>query len=80
MFLLVIGLILLALKVLELGPVASWSWYVIAAPFLLTVAWWAWAASMGYTQRKEMETMDKRKQDRIDKQRSALGIGPKKPR
>lgn len=80
MFLLVIGLILLALKVLELGPVASWSWYVIAAPFLLTVAWWTWADSMGYTKRKEMEKMDKRKQDRLEKHKEAMGIHPKKPR
>ena len=76
---LVIGLLLLALKVLEIGPVATWSWYIIAAPFVLTVAWWAWADSMGYTKRKEMEKMDKRKQDRIDKHKEAMGITPKKP-
>ena len=58
MFLLGIGLLLLALKVLENGVVGSWSWYVIAAPFLLTVAWWAWADSVGYTKRKEMEKME----------------------
>ena len=80
MFLLGIGLLLLALKVLEIGVVASWSWYVIAAPFLLTVAWWAWADSVGYTKRKEMEKMEKRKQERIDKHKEAMGISHKKPR
>ena len=80
MFLLGIGLLLLALKVLEIGPVAAWSWYVIAAPFVLTALWWAWADSVGYTKRKEMEKMDKRKQDRIDKHKEALGMAPKKPR
>ena len=80
MFLLGIGLLLLALKVLEIGAVANWSWYVIAAPFLLTVAWWAWADSVGYTKRKEMEKMEKRKQERIDKHKEAMGIAPKKPR
>ena len=43
-------------------------------------SWWAWADWSGYSKKKAMERMDKRKQDRIDKQRSALGIGPKKPR
>ncbi len=80
MFLLGIGLLLLALKVLEIGAVATWSWYVIAAPFVLTVAWWAWADSVGYTKRKEMEKMEKRKQERIDKHKEAMGIAPKKPR
>ena len=80
MFLLGLGLLLLALKVLEIGAVANWSWYVIAAPFLLTVAWWAWADSVGYTKRKEMEKMEKRKQERIDKHKEAMGTAPKKPR
>lgn len=72
MFLLGIGLLLLALKVLEIGAVANWSWYVIAAPFLLTVAWWAWADSVGYTKRKEMEKMDAIRENRLQKQREAL--------
>ena len=80
MYLLGLGLLLLAQKVLEIGAVANWSWYVIAAPFLLTVAWWAWADSVGYTKRKEMEKMEKRKQERIDKHKEAMGIAPKKPR
>ena len=80
MFLLGLGLLLLALKVLAIRAVANWSWYVIAAPFLLTVAWWAWADSVGYTKRKEMEKMEKRKQERIDKHKEAMGIAPKKPR
>ena len=66
MFLLVIGLALLALKVLEIGPVATWSWYVIAAPFVLTVAWWAWADGTGYTKRKAMDRENRRRDARID--------------
>ena len=80
MYLLIVAVILTVLKYMEIDPVASWSWYVIAAPFLLTVAWWAWADSMGYTKRKEMEKMDKRKRDRITKNKEALGIQPRKPR
>ena len=80
MFLLGIGLLLLALKVLEIGAVANWSWYVIAAPFLLTVAWWAWADATGYTKRKAMEKMDQRRKDRINKQKESMGMGPRRPR
>ena len=76
MYFLILGLVLLAMKYLEFGPVANWSWTVVLAPFALAALWWAWADWSGYSKKK----MDKRKQDRIDKQRSALGIGPKKPR
>ena len=78
MFLLGIGLLLLALKVLEIGAVANWSWYVIAAPFLLTVAWWAWADSVGYTKRKEMEKEEQKKIARITKAKEAMGQGPRR--
>ena len=58
MYLLGIGLVLLALKYLEIGPVAAWSWWVIFAPFAAAVTWWAWADSTGYTKRKAMELED----------------------
>jgi len=40
----------------------------------MAVAWWAWADNSGYTKRKEMDKMEKRKQDRLDKQRDAKGL------
>ena len=70
-----LGLLLLTLKYLELGPVALWSWYVVLAPFGLAALWWAWADSSGYTKRRAMEKLQKRKQDRIEKQKDALGLG-----
>jgi len=80
MYFLGLGLVLLAMKWLELGPVVGWSWWIVMAPFALAVAWWAWADSSGLTKRREMDKMDKRKADRIDKQREALGLGTKKRR
>ncbi|KQM80084.1 TIGR04438 family Trp-rich protein [Xylophilus sp. Leaf220] len=80
MYFLGLGLVLLAMKWLELGPVVGWSWWIVLAPFALAVAWWAWADSSGLTKRREMDKMDKRKADRIDKQREALGLGTKKRR
>lgn len=74
MYLLLIGIAGLLLKYLEIAPVASWNWLVVLSPFALAVVWWAWADATGYTKRKEIEKMDKRKQERIDKQRDALGM------
>ncbi|MGH6626368.1 MAG: TIGR04438 family Trp-rich protein [Burkholderiaceae bacterium] len=80
MYLLGIGLVLLAMKYLEIGAVASWDWWVVLAPFGLAVAWWSWADWSGYTKKKAVQKMDRRKQDRIDKQREAMGMNLKKRR
>jgi small Trp-rich protein len=78
MYLLGLGIILLAMKYLEIGPVAMWSWWVVLAPFALAAAWWTWADHSGYTKRKAVERENARKQARLDKQREALGLGTKK--
>ena len=80
MYLLGIGIILLLLKYLEIGPVADWTWWVVLAPFALAVAWWTWADWSGYTKRKAVEREDARKQARIDKNREQLGLGSKRAR
>lgn len=74
MYLLGIGIVLILLKYLEIGPVAAWSWLWVLSPFGLAVAWWSWADATGYTKRKVMEKEDQRKQDRIDKNRAAQGL------
>ncbi|CAN5507353.1 hypothetical protein BH10PSE16_BH10PSE16_17950 [soil metagenome] len=78
MYFLIIGVLGLVLKYLEIGPVASLNWWLVSSPFALAVVWWAWADSSGYTKRKEIEKMDDRKQKRINKQRTAMGLAPKK--
>jgi small Trp-rich protein len=80
MYLLGVSLLLLLLKYMEIGPVATWSWWVIVGSFGATAAWWWWADATGYTKRKAMEKMDQRKQDRINKNKEALGMRPRKPR
>ncbi len=74
MFFLIVGVIGMLLKYLEIGPVATLDWWIVLIPFGLAVLWWWWADASGYTKRKEMEKMDKRKQERIDKQRDAMGM------
>ena len=78
MYLLGLGVILLVLKYLEIGPVALWAWWWVLAPFALAVVWWSWADWSGYTKKKAMEKEDARKQARIDKSRESLGLGSKK--
>ncbi|MBB3176070.1 TIGR04438 family Trp-rich protein [Variovorax sp. Sphag1AA] len=73
MWFLGLGLLAVALKVLEVGVVATWSWWVVLTPFALAIAWWAWADASGYTKRKVVEKENARRQERIDRQRSRLG-------
>ncbi len=80
MYLLGLGLVLLVMKYLEIGPVAAWAWWLVLTPFGLAVLWWTWADSSGYTKRKAMEREDARRQARIDKNREAIGTLAKKKR
>jgi small Trp-rich protein len=74
MWFLGLGLLALALKYFEVGMVASWSWWIVLSPFAMAVAWWAWADSSGYTKRKVVEREDRRKQARIDRQKTNMGM------
>ena len=78
MYLLGLGIILLAMKYLEMGPVAAWAWWVVLLPFPLAAAWWAWADWSGYTKRKVIQRENDRKQARLDKQKEKLGIPTQK--
>jgi small Trp-rich protein len=81
MYFLGLGIVLLAMWYLEIGPVAKWEWWVIFLPFGLAIAWWAWADSTGYTKRKAMDRENARKKARLDKHKEAIGtILPKKRR
>jgi small Trp-rich protein len=75
-----IGIVLVLMKYLYIGPVGEWSWYVVLAPFALAAAWWSWADWSGYTKRKAVEKENARKKARIDKQRENIGLGPTRKR
>lgn len=75
-----IGILLLALKYLEIGFVATWEWWHVLSPFGLAFLWWTWADWSGYTKRKAVERENARKKERLDKQREKLGLGIKKRR
>ncbi len=75
-----LGILLLALKYLEIGPVAAWDWWVVLTPFGLAVAWWAWADWSGYTKKKAVQRENEKKQVRIDRNKASLGIKPRSKR
>ena len=74
MYFLLIGIVALALKYLEIDPVAQWSWYIVLSPFAVAAVWWWYADASGYTKKKEVEKMEKRRLDRIEKSREAMGM------
>ena len=80
MYLLGLGIVLLLLKYLEIGPVATWGWLWVLSPFALAALWWVWADATGYTKKKAVERMDKKKQERRDRQKEARGLSPVKKR
>lgn len=80
MYFLGLGIVLLAMKYFALWPVDAWSWWLVFAPFGLAVAWWAWADSSGYTKRKAMERENARKNDRIERNKTAIGTNFRKRR
>ena len=80
MWFVVVGLLLILLKWLEFGPVASWSWWLVLAPFPCAMVWWYWADVSGYTKRMEMEKMEQRKEERRKKNVVALGLQERKRR
>lgn len=80
MFFVILGLLLIVLNLLGIGPPAAWNWqffgdlWKFVTPFLLAIAWWAWADASGYNKRREMEKMDEKKQDRRKQNLEALGL------
>ena len=71
---LIIGVLLLAAKVAEFGPFATWSWWIILAPFALAAIWWEFADASGLTKRRAMDKMEARKVSRREKAMEALGL------
>lgn len=74
MYFLGLGLVLLAMKSFEWGPVALWSWWLVLMPFALAAVWWAWADNSGYTKRKAMEREDRRRDERRQRTKQALDV------
>lgn len=75
-----LGLILMMLKYLDIGPVAKLEWWQVLIPFALAAVWWAIADSTGYTKKKAVERMDKKQAARLQAARDNISPGLKKRR
>ncbi len=73
-----LALLFIVLKALDVGFMAKIDWIWICAPLGAAVAWWSFADKFGYTQRKAMEAMDARKEERRQRQLQAMGRGEAK--
>ena len=71
----IVGVLLLVAKWAEFGPFATWSWWIVLAPFAIAVLWWEFADQSGWTKRREMDKMEARKVDRRERTMEALGMG-----
>ena len=77
---LILGILLLAMKLAEFGPVSDWSWWVVLLPFALATAWWTFSDATGLTQRRAMDKMEQIKADRRNRNLQALGLSPRRER
>lgn len=74
MLFLILGVVLVALKFMQVWPVAMWSWYGVLAPFALAWAWWTWADWSGYTRQTMMERETRKSAAKRAKAKKALRL------
>src|SRR5205809_6469711 len=80
MLFVVIGVILIALNLADIGTVGAWNWQLFgdlwkfALPFGCAAVWWVWSDWSGLNKRREMARMDKKKDDRRKENLAALGM------
>jgi small Trp-rich protein len=68
MWFLGIGVVLLLMKFLEFGPVATWSWWIVLLPFGLALLWFEVIEPFfGLDKKKAHNDLEKVKQERIRK-------------
>ncbi len=81
MLFVLVGVVLIVCNLMEWGPMAHWNWeffgdlWKFCLPFGLALAWWIWSDASGWTKRKAMQRDAERKQDRLDRNIDAMGLG-----
>ena len=80
MFFIIVGVLMIALNLLGIGPIGTWNWdftgdvWKFTVPFILAALWWAWADKSGLNKRREIEKMEARKQNRRTENLAAMGL------
>ena len=60
----VIGVILLLMKVLDVGPVGNWAWWWVLAPFAVAFIWWeAIVPLIGWDKRQAQKKMQQEQEE-----------------
>lgn len=60
----VLGVILLLLWILDIGPVGSWKWYTVLSPFVVAFIWWEVIAPMiGWDKRQAAKKMKEQQEE-----------------
>jgi small Trp-rich protein len=80
MYAVILGVLLLVAKVAEFGPFADWSWWIVLAPFGVAALWWQFADTSGLTKRREIDKIERKKEERREKALEALGIDHRRDR
>ena len=69
MFFLGIGIVLLLMKYFEVSIVATWSWWIVLAPFALAILWWeVFVPLLKIDAKIDVHEMEEKKKERIRKQ------------
>ena len=83
MIFVIIGVAMIVMNLLGLGPMAAWNWaffgdlWKFSAPFVLAVLWWLWSDKSGLNKRREMARMDAKKEKRRKENLASLGMDPR---
>jgi small Trp-rich protein len=72
--LIVIGMLLIALRLMGWAPLVEVGWWWFLVPFGLAAVWWAVADATGITQRRAMQKMEDRKVQRRQRAMAQLGL------
>lgn len=70
-----LALVFIVLKFLDLGFMATVSWWWLAVPLVAAALWWEFADKVGYTQKKAMDRLDAKKEERRRRTLESLGRG-----
>jgi small Trp-rich protein len=80
MFFDIVGVLIILLNLLGIGPFGDWTWtltgdlWKFCVPFGLAAAWWVWSDVSGLNKRREIERMEERKRNRRKDNLTALGL------
>ena len=74
------GVLLLVAWWADIGPFGKLPWWAVALPFFIAILWWHFADTSGWTQRRAMDKMERRKAERREKAMDALGLNHRRER